>query len=56
MITFTARSREEIIQLHTRIADAIEGGNGEDANAALSELQSYTVKMANDVIASRAQK
>jgi len=56
MITFTTRSREEIIQLHTRIADAIEGGNGEDANAALSELQSYTVKMANDVIASRAQK
>ena len=56
MITFTARSREEIIQLHTRITDALEGGNGEDANAALSELQSYTVKMANDVIASRAQK
>ncbi|MEM7470092.1 MAG: FadR/GntR family transcriptional regulator [Pseudomonadota bacterium] len=53
MITFTARSREAIIALHTRIADAIEANDAGTADSALSELQSYTAKLANDVIAQR---
>ena len=54
MITFSARSREEIIVLHTRIADAIEAQNAVIANTALIELQRYTVHLAKDVIAKRA--
>jgi DNA-binding FadR family transcriptional regulator len=56
MITFTARSREEIIAFHTRIADALESRDAGKTDAALSELQAYTVQLAADVIASRARK
>lgn len=45
MITFTARSREEIVRLHTRIADAIEGGNAQSADNALEELTTYTLAL-----------
>ncbi len=54
MITFSARSREEIIALHTRIADAIETQKPDLADAALRELQDYTIALANAVIAERA--
>lgn len=53
MITFTARSREEIITLHTRIADALEAQDATQADAALSRLQVYTADLATDVIARR---
>lgn len=56
MITFSARSREEIIALHTRIADAIEHHDPAEADTALAELQTYTVQLANTVIAARAAK
>ena len=53
MITFTARSRERIVALHTRIADAIEAREAETAEIALAELADYTVKLAEDVRARR---
>ena len=53
MITFTARSRERIVALHTRIADAIEAREAETAEIALAELAAYTVKLAEDVRARR---
>ncbi len=56
MITFTARSREEIIALHTSIADAIEHAAAPAADTALSALQRYTVQLARDVIAERAAR
>lgn len=56
MITFTARSREKIIALHTTIADAIEGQDAETADTTLKELQAYTIKLAEDVLAARASK
>lgn len=53
MITFPARSREAIIQLHTRITDAIEARDALSADRALGELQAHTTQLANDVIKRR---
>ncbi len=49
MITFTARSREQIIALHTRITDALEDRNAATVNTALIELEAYTRQLARDV-------
>ena len=46
MITFTARSREAIVGLHTRIAGA---------DQALVELEAYTLTLGRDVMAARAK-
>jgi DNA-binding FadR family transcriptional regulator len=56
MITFTARSREEIVALHNRITDAIEAQEPEIASATLSELESYTLELGQNVMAEHAQK
>lgn len=56
MITFTARSREEIVALHTRIADAIEGHDATAADEALQELTSYTLTLKDSVMAARAAR
>ncbi len=53
MITFTARSRETIIALHTAIADAIEAHDGANADENLAKLARYTQELAQDVIAQR---
>ncbi|WP_424939708.1 FadR/GntR family transcriptional regulator [Aliiroseovarius sp. S253] len=45
MITYTQRDRERIVDLHTRLADAIERQNGGIADQILNELASYTVDM-----------
>jgi DNA-binding FadR family transcriptional regulator len=55
MITFTARSREAIVGFHTRIADALEQHEAEAAQAALSELEAYTLTLGRDVMAARAR-
>ena len=49
MITFTARSREEIIRLHTKIADALENNDAATVDSALVDLESYTRRLARDV-------
>ncbi|MGV6805049.1 MAG: FadR/GntR family transcriptional regulator [Ruegeria sp.] len=49
MITFTARSREEIIRLHSKIADALEAQDAETVDTALVELETYTRRLAHDV-------
>ena len=56
MITFTARSREEIVRLHTRIADAIEATDTIKAETALHELEAYTLTLGRDVMAARISK
>ncbi|WP_171176242.1 FadR/GntR family transcriptional regulator [Ruegeria sp. HKCCD8929] len=56
MITFTARSREAIVALHTRIADAIEARDATAADAALAELTAYTLTLKDDVMAARAAR
>ena len=56
MITFTARSREEIIRLHTVIADAIEARDSVTAEQTLIELADYTNQLARNVLEARARK
>ncbi len=53
MITFTARSRGEIVALHTRIADALEAQNSDAASTALHDLEAYTLTLARDVLSKR---
>jgi GntR family transcriptional repressor for pyruvate dehydrogenase complex len=53
MITFTARSREKIVAFHNQIADAVENGNGTAADEVLADLASYTMELAQSVIAAR---
>jgi len=56
MITFTARSRETIVALHTDLADALEAQDAAKIEATLIKLQSYTSELAHSVVTSRAQK
>lgn len=53
MITFTARSRERIVALHTAIADAVAVQDAAATDAKLAELAAYTQQLAQDVIARR---
>ncbi|WP_170760535.1 FadR/GntR family transcriptional regulator [Ruegeria lacuscaerulensis] len=53
MITFTARSREEIIGLHNQIADALEARDTVKVDANLAELENYTRNLAQDVAQQR---
>ena len=56
MITFTARSRAEIISMHTRIADALDHRNSSAADIALTDLELYTQNLAHNVMAERAKR
>ena len=56
MITFSARSREMIVRLHNRIADAIEAHDAAGAETALRDLEVYTQDLARDVMAERAAR
>ncbi len=53
MITFTERSRERIVGLHTGIADALEARDAALVETLLSELQSYTLDIAHGIAARR---
>ncbi len=53
MITFTERSREAIVSLHTEIADALEVGDGAAVAAALVQLEAYTIELFRTVRAKR---
>lgn len=55
MITFSARSRAQIVQLHTRLVDAIEARDPGAADAVLAELERYTLDLGKGFIASRAR-
>ncbi|MDP2581311.1 FadR/GntR family transcriptional regulator [Shimia thalassica] len=53
MITFTARNREMIVGLHTRIADALDEKEPALADTALAELTSYTLQLGEEAMAAR---
>lgn len=55
MITFTARSREAITGLHTRVADGLEAQDSTAVDDALRELERYTLTLARGVIEARAK-
>ena len=54
MITFSARDRAKIVDLHTQIADAIDSHDAASADVLLVHLSDYTQKLAEDVFAARA--
>jgi len=56
MITFSARSREEIIRLHAKIIDAMEACDGDHVDRLLAELAAYTSKLGAQVMQDRAAK
>ncbi|MBV2361187.1 GntR family transcriptional regulator [Thalassococcus sp. CAU 1522] len=56
MITFTARSRAEIIARHVAIADAVEAGDGTAAEAGLADLCRYTQGLAAHVLEERRKR
>ncbi|WP_293576631.1 FadR/GntR family transcriptional regulator [Phaeobacter sp.] len=56
MITFTARDRQIILALHSRIADAIEAGDGTAAVEGLSALEEETRALAAAVFAARSKR
>lgn len=56
MITFSTRSRGQIVQMHTRLTDAIEARNRDAADAALGELERYTLELGRGFIASSARR
>ena len=56
MITFTARSRGAIVELHGRIADALEARDAATAEAALLELERYTLELGRGVMKARDSK
>jgi GntR family transcriptional regulator, transcriptional repressor for pyruvate dehydrogenase complex len=55
MITFTARSRETILALHSRVADAIQEQNAQQADTALVELADYTLTLGRNVMQARLE-
>ncbi|WP_223422060.1 FadR/GntR family transcriptional regulator [Tateyamaria pelophila] len=56
MITFTARSRERIVALHTALADALEAQDAATVDQTLVELESYTRELAHSVVTARAHQ
>lgn len=56
MLTYTARSREKIIALHTKIADALEKRDADAIDDSLEALCAYTLQLNENVKKSRASK
>ncbi|PTX56189.1 GntR family transcriptional regulator [Litoreibacter ponti] len=56
MVTFSARDRARIVDLHTQIADALEAADARAADTALDALEAYTITLARDVFAQRAKR
>ncbi|WP_323772417.1 FadR/GntR family transcriptional regulator [Antarctobacter sp.] len=55
MITFGTRSRAQIVDLHTQLADAIEARDAAAADRVLIALERYTLELGKGVIASRTK-
>lgn len=56
MITFTERSRDEIIKLHTELADALDARDSPKMTNCLTRLADYTVTLAKSAKAKRAAR
>jgi len=53
MITFTARSRAEIVAIHTAILDAMSVQDGAKVVKHLAQLENYTTALAHSVFSAR---
>ena len=49
MITFSARDRARIIELHTQIADALEKKDARTVDASLVSLNKYTLELSENI-------
>ena len=56
MITYSNRDRAKIIELHTKIADAIEERNPDQADTGLAALADYTFTLADQVRKQRNER
>lgn len=56
MITFTARSRAEIIDLHRAIVTGLEARDVASVDRALAALEAYTVTLGQSVLKARATR
>lgn len=54
MITFTARSRAEIVRLHETIVKGLERRQSKTVDAALAELETYTVTLGKSVLKAKS--
>ena len=53
MITYTTRSRAEIVAIHAAILEAVEGRDGAAVTAHLNRLEAYTAQLARAAAATR---
>ena len=53
MVTFTARNREKIVAIHTRIADGLDQKDAAGVEEALIDLAEHTLELAQEVAAKR---
>jgi DNA-binding FadR family transcriptional regulator len=56
MITFTARSRARIVELHRALHDSLAARDPQALDAALCAQEDYTRRLADDVMARRAAR
>lgn len=56
MITFTARSRGEIIEIHSELTEALRDRNSEAATSTLNRLETYTKQLAHTVMSAKSKK
>lgn len=56
MITFTARSRGQIVRLHQQIIGALEKRDASSTETALHDLEAYTLTLGKDVVQARSGK
>ena len=54
MITYTARSRAEIVEIHTDLLCAIEARDAERADAILARLEGVTKRLAHSVMEAKS--
>ena len=56
MITFTARSRAQIIEIHSELTEALRARDTQAAKNTLNRLESYTKQLAHAVMYAKSKK
>ena len=56
MITFTARSRAQIIEIHSELTEALRTRDTQAAKNTLNRLESYTKQLAHAVMSAKSKK
>jgi len=56
MITFTARSRAQIIEIHSELTEALRARDTQAAKNTLNRLESYTKQLAHALMSAKSKK